>query len=315
MGSMKTRVQPKSKRWQWFYLLVCALGLYVVVPQLGSFHDSFQHLGDVRLRFVYGAIGFSMLTWVCAATTYYLLAVRPLMYRRTVLVQAATTFVNRLLPAGIGGIGANYAYLRKGRHTRVQAATVVAVNNSLGFIGHGLLLSGLILSTPLSLRSLQLPHLGHGILAVIVVAVILLIIVLTRRGLRYKFRQDIGAFIRQLALYKRRRLRLGAALLSSLCLTFANVCCLWFSVLAVHGSLGLIPVLLVFTFGLAVGTITPTPGGIGGIEAGLLAGLVAYHLDASVALAAVLLYRLVSFWLMLALGGLAFTYVQRHDYL
>lgn len=48
-----------------------------------------------------------------------------------------------------------------------------------------------------------------------------------------------------------------------------------------------------------------TPGGIGVIEVALLAGLVAIGAPNAAATAAVLLYRLVSAWLMIPLGYLA----------
>ena len=48
-------------------------------------------------------------------------------------------FINRLLPAGIGAMGVNYLYLRKNKNTKIQAASVVAINNLLGGIGHNIL--------------------------------------------------------------------------------------------------------------------------------------------------------------------------------
>ena len=61
--------------------------------------------------------------------------------------------------------------------------------------------------------------------------------------------------------------------------------------------------------------MTPTPGGLGGVEAGLVAGLVAYRVASADALAAVLVYRLVSYWLMLAIGAAAFVIAERRGYL
>jgi uncharacterized protein (TIRG00374 family) len=76
-----------------------------------------------------------------------------------------------------------------------------------------------------------------------------------------------------------------------------------------------VAVFLVFTFGIALGTATPTPGGLGGIEAGLVAGLIIYHVDSATALATVLLYRLLSYWLPLLVGAAALVYSQRQRYI
>lgn len=59
---------------------------------------------------------------------------------------------------------------------------------------------------------------------------------------------------------------------------------------------------LAYAAGMAAGGIGLTPGGLGVIEAALAAGLVAIGVTGHHALAAVLLYRLISFWLVMA-GG------------
>jgi uncharacterized protein (TIRG00374 family) len=65
----------------------------------------------------------------------------------------------------------------------------------------------------------------------------------------------------------------------------------------------MLQVFIVFTLGVAVGTATPTPGGIGGAEAALTAGFLAQDVSAPLALAAALLYRFTSFWVGLAVGA------------
>ena len=94
----------------------------------------------------------------------------------------------------------------------------------------------------------------------------------------------------------------------------SNVLGLWFCVLAMHISLPFTAVLIVFSFGILLGAATPTPGGLGGVEAGMVAGLVVYHVDSSAALAAVLTYLLLSYWLPLIAGAAAFLYSQRRGY-
>jgi uncharacterized protein (TIRG00374 family) len=56
-----------------------------------------------------------------------------------------------------------------------------------------------------------------------------------------------------------------------------------------------------------------TPGGIGLIEASLLAGLVTAGAPQSGAAAAVLAYRLISCWLVLPAGLLAYVRLHRRD--
>jgi uncharacterized membrane protein YbhN (UPF0104 family) len=61
-----------------------------------------------------------------------------------------------------------------------------------------------------------------------------------------------------------------------------------------------------------LGGLLPLPGGIGGIDGGLIGTLIVYGVDAAGATAAVLAYRVILFWLPLLIGGLAFTDLRRN---
>ena len=60
-----------------------------------------------------------------------------------------------------------------------------------------------------------------------------------------------------------------------------------------------------------LGGLLPIPGGLGGIDGGLLGALVVYGLPAAAAAAAILAYRLILFWLPLILGGAAFVSLRK----
>ena len=62
--------------------------------------------------------------------------------------------------------------------------------------------------------------------------------------------------------------------------------------------------LLAWAAGTAVASLGLTPGGLGVVEAALSSALIATGLVGSTAIAAVLVYRIVSLWLVLAAGGL-----------
>jgi uncharacterized protein (TIRG00374 family) len=55
-----------------------------------------------------------------------------------------------------------------------------------------------------------------------------------------------------------------------------------------------------------LGGLLPIPGGIGGIDGGLIGALIVFGLPAAATAAAVLAYRVILFWLPLVLGGVAF---------
>jgi uncharacterized membrane protein YbhN (UPF0104 family) len=60
-----------------------------------------------------------------------------------------------------------------------------------------------------------------------------------------------------------------------------------------------------------LGGLLPIPGGLGGVDGGLLGALVVYGLPVAAAAAAILAYRLILFWLPLILGGAAFASLRR----
>ncbi|MGC1177288.1 MAG: lysylphosphatidylglycerol synthase domain-containing protein, partial [Candidatus Saccharimonadales bacterium] len=156
---MKLRQPSKPFNYkQWLLLLLSVVALYVLLPQLGAFRHSLAALEKASWPDLLLALIFALLSYLAAAGTYYFLAFHRLIYSRTVLMQFASTFANRLLPAGIGGIGTYYAYLRRSRHSSVQAASVVAANNTLGLVGHMLLLGGLLIAWHAKLPPLHLWH-------------------------------------------------------------------------------------------------------------------------------------------------------------
>ncbi|MCD6014725.1 MAG: hypothetical protein K0R88_809 [Solirubrobacterales bacterium] len=83
---------------------------------------------------------------------------------------------------------------------------------------------------------------------------------------------------------------------------------------ATFQAVGLSPPLTVVLMGYLIGQLgglLPIPGGIGGIDAGLIGTLIVYGAPAAGTAAAVLGYRLILFWLPLIAGGIAFDSLRR----
>jgi uncharacterized protein (TIRG00374 family) len=63
-----------------------------------------------------------------------------------------------------------------------------------------------------------------------------------------------------------------------------------------------------------VGTLAnviPIPGGVGGVEGGMIGCFIAFGIDGSTAVLAVLSYRALSFWLPTVPGALAYFQLRR----
>jgi uncharacterized membrane protein YbhN (UPF0104 family) len=79
-------------------------------------------------------------------------------------------------------------------------------------------------------------------------------------------------------------------------------------------AFGLSPPLTIILMGYLIGQLgglLPLPGGIGGIDGGLIGTLVVYGTPAAGTAAAVLGYRLILFWLPLIAGAVAFASLRR----
>ena len=74
-------------------------------------------------------------------------------------------------------------------------------------------------------------------------------------------------------------------------------------------------VLLAFVVASVLGLLPFTPGGLGFVEAGLAATLSVAGISTGDALVATLVYRLLTFWLPIPLGGVAgYVFRRRHPH-
>jgi uncharacterized protein (TIRG00374 family) len=83
---------------------------------------------------------------------------------------------------------------------------------------------------------------------------------------------------------------------------------------ATFHAFGYAPPLTVILMGYLIGQLgglLPLPGGLGGIDGGLIGTLIVYGTPVAVTAAAVLVYRVILFWLPLLLGAIAFGSLRR----
>lgn len=291
--------------------VVVGLVLYVLLPQQGRFHASWLALGSAKLPFVALGVAGWILTFCLAAFIYTRLALKPLRYYPTLVVEVAAGFANRLLPAGTGSLGLHGLYLVRQRHSVAAAAVVVGVNNALGIVGHLLLLAAVLLVG----GQTTLPgafHFSAAAAAIVIAGIVAIVCVLWWVPWLHHKLAGFGRELRQsLRHYSRHPLRLIAVLGLTMLLTAIYTAVLYCCCRAVDVTLPLQVVFLVFSAGMLGSTVSPTPGGLVGAEAGLFAGFTAYHVAAAPALAAVLLYRLITYWLPLLPGAVALILIRR----
>jgi uncharacterized membrane protein YbhN (UPF0104 family) len=83
---------------------------------------------------------------------------------------------------------------------------------------------------------------------------------------------------------------------------------------ATFNAFGYSPPLTILLMGYLIGQLgglLPIPGGIGGIDGGLLGTFIVYGAPAATTAAAILAYRVILFWLPLVVGAVAFFSIRR----
>ena len=104
--------------------------------------------------------------------------------------------------------------------------------------------------------------------------------------------------------------RADPGLLGALLWWAADIAVLW----AAFHAFGAPPALTVLVVAYFVGMLAntlPLPGGIGGVDGGMIGALVAFGVDPSLAVVSVLAYRGFAFWLPIAPGVLAWVSLRR----
>jgi uncharacterized membrane protein YbhN (UPF0104 family) len=283
-------------------LVLLAGAVYVLARNWNTVQRSVQVARGASIGWLALAIACMAGTFLIAGAIYGVLALHRLRYSNTVLVEVAAAFINRLLPSGIGGLGLHGIYLYRQKHTGAEATVVVSVNNLLGMVAHVLLLAIVLACNPsLISRFVQGQHHVPWQLAVLIVLLVggVLAVPVVRQRLVTFGRSMLTSVWR----LRPRRVVLALALAALLTATYTLIL-----VCAVHAlglRLSVLQVFIVFSIGMLTATAAPTPGGLVGAEAGLFAGFVAYGVAAAPAGAAVLLYRLASYWLPLVPGLIA----------
>jgi uncharacterized protein (TIRG00374 family) len=86
---------------------------------------------------------------------------------------------------------------------------------------------------------------------------------------------------------------------------------LWATYRAFDETIPLTVLLMGYLIG-QLGGLLPIPGGVGGIDGGLIGTLIVFGAPAAATATAVLAYRLILFWVPLIGGGIAFTLLRRN---
>jgi glycosyltransferase 2 family protein len=266
-------------------------------------------------RWSIAALALSALTYVGAALSLSGFVTERLSFMLTVLAQLAGSFVTLVTPAAVGGAALNVRYLQRRKIAAPIAAASVGVSQVVAFVLHiSLLVVFIALTGTSESHQFRLPTAGYFVLAALVaVALVVAALPAGRRLLRSRVAPAFSQVLPRLLQMAQHPRKLAQGIGGTLLLSVAYILCLDVCVRALGGSLPIASVAVVYLTGSALGSLVPTPGGLGAVEAALSAGLTAAGLPGAAALSSVLLYRLLTFWLPVPLGWVALKYLERRQ--
>jgi uncharacterized protein (TIRG00374 family) len=291
------RIEQGDPRWLALALVFCALsfGGYVVLfryvyveggARIGlreSYEITMASLAATRIFAAGGAGGIALTAWAMR---------RAGMARRTIadrtmvfLILTYVVYMSVMLAVGLG--------LRVGILPGPAPFGLTVV--PAAFAGISIVLTLLIALTPTDLRKrVERAGVGEGRVARFAAKAATL-------------PASMSAAIRHSIDHVRAR---DPAILGSIAYWAFNVAVLWASFKAFGEAPPLSIVVMGYFVGM-LGNLLPLPGGVGGVDGGMIGAFIGFGVDGGLAVVAVLTYRAIAFWLPTIPGAIAFFQLRR----
>lgn len=259
---------------------------------------------------------FSALSYVAAAMSLLGFVPERVPFLRTIGAQVAGSFVKIVAPAAVGGVALNTRFLQRAGVRPGLAVASVGASQLFGLGCHILMLLafGYLTGTEKTPSLSPSRTVIAGLLTVAVLVLVVTSIPFLRKFVVTRVRSLFAGVVPRMLDVLQRPQKLVTGIGGMLLLTGCFVMCLDASIRAFGNedvSISIASVAVVFLAGNALGSAAPTPGGVGAVEATLTVGLIAVGLPKEVAAPAVLLFRLLTLWLPVLPGWLAFNQLSR----
>jgi undecaprenyl-diphosphatase len=309
------RVKPRTL----FMIAALTAAFYVLLPQLADVGDSIDALGSANWWWLAVCVVMSIGTYIAAAIGLAGGVPERLPFGPNLAAQMASSFVNRVTPANVGGMALNVRFLQKAGVPPAEAVTGIGLNVAAGGLAHlGLFVLFVAWAGQSDTNTFQIPSSSKLLVVIAVVLAVVGLVAATRWG-RRMIRTHVVSFFRQswqsLVVLAHSPAKIAALVGGSIGVSMAYICALAAAIAAFDGGVSFAQVGAVYLGSSVVAAAAPTPGGLGAMEAALVAGLTGVGMEPSIAVAAVLSYRLLTYWLPVLPGWLSFHYLERRDFI
>jgi uncharacterized protein (TIRG00374 family) len=323
-------------------VLVLLVGIYFLFPKLVGLGNALGKLDDADPLWIGVAIAFNLLAFVAYIALFKAVvggdALR-LTWLETYEINMAGLAATLLFSAaGAGGIVLTFWALRKAGMRRHEVARRMVAFLTLHYIFYpvALILFGILLRTGAlnGESSVELTIIPAGVAGLLLIGGLLLALIpadLGPRVARFVHGEKGQALARRVAKVPatfaegfRFALSLfahpsqgGLAVLGAAGFWAANIGILWASFHAFGVHVPLAVVVQGFFLGMVANLFPFAPAGVGAVDAGMIGAFVLFGVPEDTVFPAVLIYRLIAFWMPIPVGVVAFfqlrTTVQRWE--
>jgi uncharacterized protein (TIRG00374 family) len=306
-------------------------GIYFLFPKLVGLGDSFNRLGEAEPIWIAVAIAFNVLAYAMYIALFKAVVggdVLRLRWSETYEINLAGVAATRFFSAGgAGGIALTYWALRKaGMERRDVARRMVAfVSLQYAFYPLALIVFGILLRTGVvnGKSSVELTIVPAGVAGLLLIVGVLITLIpsdVEHRLARFAHSERARHWLQSAAkvpatLGEGFRFALtlfthpskgGLAVIGAAGFWAANIGILWASFHAFGVHVPLAVVIQGFFLGMVANLFPFAPAGVGAVDAGMIGAFVLFGIPKETVFPAILVFRLVSFWMPIPPGVFAF---------
>ena len=295
-------------------LLVLGLA-YVAIPLVSETPDILSALRQAHPAWMGVAAVAVCGGFVSASVALRACAGIPISYVDGVEMQVAATFTATATPASVGSLALGVRFLSTYGLPVSIATAVVGLQSLVQFLVHIVLLVILALIGGRAVDVLRDAPSGWTVLVVLGLSLTVVSIALgiprIRAALADVWQHRGREAVDHLKLLVRAPARLAASVLGAAGGSLSSAVAMWAVLIAVGGGSHPVTAAFATLVGATLASAAPTPGGIGAVEAALVASLTALGINPGTALAATFVYRSIATWIPSGLGWIFYNRLQR----
>ena len=231
----------------------------------------------------------------------------------TVAAQVAADFATLVTPPTLGTVAINLRFLqRNGVHPALATASL-GVGQIAAFIVHIMFLLVFGVAAGTNADFAISPPDGAILFLVALLAAVVAIALLppVRTRLWGRLAPTLRQVWPRMVTIMQQPLKLVEGVGGAALVNIGYIGTLAACVYALGGDANIAGIGFVYLTGAVIGQAAPTPGGLGAVEAAMAAGLTAIGLDSGLAVSAVLIYRVITFWLPTVPGWFCLNWLTR----